>query len=401
MIIREPAVHAIYYYLRQTPGDNLARQQERHEAFVADTHHLLQMLSGWLAITSLQSPTIRFWQADPPLEVQPLMPACTIEGRTNASAQLQAYVLRNMLLLRVSVARGGEHEQTVWSLLEQVLGQPPTTPSWQHTTRYWCGAAPRLPEELDAHHSPPIRTAFGVLSLGTPNDAHLLLYPDARTETRAASFLQSTAMQLDWYPVQARHSLNLYTNRFSSLMQSQQRALDQAARSAQWWTGQPASLRPLEPLRAELDTLETYYRETLADLHTTQTAAQEVRALAGGYRLALMQSGLWEAAPTVWEAQVSALIEIQSEIERSADYVDQTLRQMDTTLRLMQTRATLLHTERARLLIYLVALIGLAGLAVLIADTSLAQIVVRLLGLAAAAGLVWGVWWVSQQRRPD
>ncbi|MBI5959664.1 MAG: hypothetical protein HY866_13060, partial [Chloroflexi bacterium] len=114
---------------------------------------------------------------------------------------------------------------------------------------------------------------------------------------------------------------------------------------------------------------------------------------------ALMQSGLWEAAPTVWDAQVAAIGEIQSEIERNADYISQTLQQMDTTLRLIQTRTNLLQTERERLLIYLVTLIGLAGLVVLIVDTSLAQMGVRLLALGIAVGLIWGLWRFGQRRR--
>ncbi|MBI5961260.1 MAG: hypothetical protein HY866_21155 [Chloroflexi bacterium] len=401
MMIREPLVHATYYYLRQTPGDSLSRQQDRHETFAADVHRLLHTLSGWLAIAAPETPVIRFWEDNPPREAQPLMPACAIEGPTNASAQLGAYALRNMLLLRVSVARRGEHEQTMWSLLEEVLGQPPTAPSWLHTVRYWCGVAPRVPEDLETHRSMVVRTSFGVLCLGTEANAHLLVYPDARTEARADVFLQSLAMQLDWFPVQARYCLNRYVDRAAGLMQSQQHALEQAARSAQWWTfpGQPASLRSLEPLRSEIDTLETSYREALSDLYTTQSAVHEVRALTSNYRLALMQSGLWEAAPTVWDAQVAAIGEIQSEIERNADYISQTLQQMDTTLRLIQTRTNLLQTERERLLIYLVTLIGLAGLVVLIVDTSPAQMAVRLLALGIAVGLIWGLWRFGQRRR--
>ncbi len=121
------------------------------------------------------------------------------------SALLGAYALRNMLLLRVIVMRSGDHEQTVWPMLDEILSGTPTTPSWLHTTRYWCGVAPRPPEDLEQERLQAIKTAFGVLCLGNGTRPHVLVYPDARTESRANIFLSSLAAELDWYTVQARY----------------------------------------------------------------------------------------------------------------------------------------------------------------------------------------------------
>jgi hypothetical protein len=60
----------------------------------------------------------------------------------------------------------------------------------------------------------------------------------------------------------------------------------------------------------------------------------------------------------------------------------------------------LLHGERERLLIYLVAILGLALLTVLIADTSPARIAVRLVALALVTGLLVGGWQYWRQKHP-
>jgi hypothetical protein len=401
MIIREPLVNATYYYLREAPGDNPANRQDRHEAFVADVHHILHLLAGWLAISDPVLPVVPAWEADPPSEVQPLTAASQLQGRTNASAAVSAYALRNMLLLRVAVSRTGEHDQGVWSMLDEALGDAPTTPSWLHTVHYWCGVAPRPPEDLEQDRSLPVKASFGVLCLGHATAPHLLVYPDARTEARADSFLRSLAMRLDWYPVQARRRLGEYIDRASDAARNQQQALDQVTRMAHHWKepGEQNRSRALVPFQAELDTLETTYADVLADLSTTQSAARDVRALASEYRLTLMQSGLWDAAPTVWEAQVADLAGMQAQIETDVHYVETTLRRMELLIRVLQTRTAMLQSERERLLIYVVALIGLLILAVLVADTSLTRITIRLVALVLAVGLLWGGWLVWLRRR--
>jgi hypothetical protein len=401
MIIREPLVNATYYYLRDAPGDSPASRQERHAAFVTDIRQLLHLLAGWLAIADPALPVIPVWEADPPSDVQPLAAATQLQGRTNASAAVSAYALRNMLLLRVVVSRTGEHDQGVWSMLDEALGDTPTTPSWLHTVRYWCGVAPRPPEGLEHDRSLPVKASFGVLCLGRATAPHLLVYPDARTEARADVFLRSLAMRLDWYPVQARRRLGEYIDRASDAARNQQQALDQVTRMARHWKdpGDQNRSRALVPFRAELDTLETTYADVLADLSTTQSAARDVRALASEYRLTLMQSGLWDAAPTVWEVQVADLAGMQAQIESDVHYVETALRRMDLLIGVLQTRTAMLQSERERLLIYVVALLGLLMLAVMVADTSLTRIAIRLVALVVAAGLLWGGWLVWLRRR--
>jgi hypothetical protein len=394
MLIREPLVHATYYYLLETPGDSAARRQERVEAFTADVRRTAQNLSSWLAIPVPELPSMVALDAPSSSDVQPLMPARVLEGRTDASALVGAYALRNMLLLRVMVMRRGEYEQTVWPLLDDVLGEWPTTPSLLYTTRYWCGIAPRPPEELEQDRSLPVKTPYGVLCLGREESPHLLIYPDARTETRASTFLQSLAVRLDWYPVQARYCLTRYLDRVPAMARNQQQALEQVTRSM------PAGLQSLEPFRPELDALEMNYRTVLSDLHAVQAAGHELRALTASYRLALMQSGLWDAAPTVWEARVASLAEMGTQLESEVYGIDTTLRRIDTATRLWQTRLTLLHGERERLLIYLVAVLGLALLTVLIADTSPARMAVRLVALALVTGLLVSGWQYWQQKHP-
>jgi hypothetical protein len=402
MQIREPLVHATYYYLREAPGDSPARRQDRHEAFVTDTHRVAQSIAGWLSMPAPALPRINLWEADPPPTVQPLMETNELRGQINAAAWLRAYALRNMLLLRVIVMREGEHEPTAWALLDAALGTHPATPSYLQTTRYWCGFAPRLPEDLEAGRLLPVQTPFGVLCLGVNNSAHVLVYPDARSEQRANHFLRALAPQLDWYPIQARYRLEQYQDHAARAARNQQQALDHVAESVQYWAAPTRQTRlgTLLPLQAELDAVEKTYDDVLADMKTTRAAAQEVRALMAEYRLTLMQSGLWDAAPTIWEAQVAGLSEFQARIEADADYIDATLRRMELMMRSLQTRMALLHGERERLLVYLVTLLGVAGLAVLIADTDPALVIVRLLALVILGGIVYGAWrlWLRVQK---
>jgi hypothetical protein len=392
MMLREPLVQATYYYLREAPGDSPARRQDRHEAFVADVYRAVQSLSGWLALPTPEMPAISMWEAAPPRYVQPLMETGVLEGRTNASVLLGAYALRNVLLLRVIVSRAGEHEQTVWSMLDETLNNTPTTPSWMHTTRYWCAVAPRPPEDLEQERLQPIRTAFGVLCLGSETRPHLLVYPDARTESRANVFLRTLAAELDWYTVQACYRRDEYESHASDAVRNQQRALEQVTRAAQTWTTPTGQLRALTALQAELGALEAVYADMLDDLRTTNAAVHDMRALAAEYRLMLMQHGLWDAAPTVWQARVAGLEETQAQIEADVRHINTTLRRIEFMINTIQTRAALSQGERERALFYLVALLGLALLAVLIADTSLTRMAIRLIVLAVVAGIVWGGW---------
>ena len=223
MIIREPFVHVTFYYLRETPGDNPDRRREYHAAFVADAGRVQRALAGWLAMPAPDLPEIPVWNGDPPHRVQALAPGNSLEGRTNAGAMIGTYALRNMLLLRVIVARAGDHPQAVWTMLDEALGAPPTTPSWLHTTHYWCGIAPRPPEDLEQERSLPIKTPFGVLCMAQAAEPHLLVYPDARTESRASGFLRSLAAELDWFTVQARHRLEQYDDHAAKATRNQQR----------------------------------------------------------------------------------------------------------------------------------------------------------------------------------
>ncbi|HEX3050353.1 MAG TPA: hypothetical protein VHP83_06850, partial [Aggregatilineaceae bacterium] len=307
MLIREPLVHATYFYLRETPGSNPTRRQEWHDLFVTDTQRILQSVAGWLALPAPTLPAIPMWDAQPPLIPQTLMQTGELQGRTNASAWFTAYALRNMLLLRVVVSRPGEHEQAVWSMLDEASGIQSNAESWLHTTRYWCGMAPRTPDELNHEHSQPIKAPFGVLCLGWNASPHLLVYPDAKTEARAVLFLRSLASQLDWYPVQAQYLLGQYETRSFIATRNQQTALEHVAQSVQEW-GAPTRrnrLRSLSPLQGELDTLERTYGDILTDRTSTEAASHEVRALMAEYRLALLQNGLWDSAPTAWEAQIA------------------------------------------------------------------------------------------------
>jgi hypothetical protein len=394
MMIREPLVQATYFYLREAPGDSPSRRQDHHAAFVTDVYRTMQSLAGWLSLTVPDMPVIAAWESEAPRYVQPLMESGVLAGRTNATAMLGAYVLRNMFLLRVVVSRSGEHEQDVWALLDDTLKGAPTTPSWLYTTRYWCAIAPRPPEDLEQERLHPVKTVFGVLCLGNGARSNLLVYPDARTENRASAFLRTLAAELDWYTVQARHRREEYESHASNAARHQQLALEQAAHAAQAWTSpaQSGQLQTLGPLRTELDALESVYSDMLDDLRMTRAAAHEMRTLAAEYQLKLMEHGLWDAAPTLWQARVAGLAEIQAQIEADVQHVDATLRRIELLSGTLQTRTTLLQGDRVRFLIYLVTLLGLSLLAVLIADTSLTRVAIRLVALAVVAGIVWLAW---------
>ena len=392
MIIREPFVHVTYYYLREAPGDNPERRREYHAAFVADAGRVLHALAGWLAMPAPDLPDIPVWNGEAPHRVQPLAPGNNLEGRTNAGAMLGMYALRNMLLLRVIVGRHGEHEHSVWPMLDEALSVTPATPSWLHTARYWCGVAPRPPEDFEQERLHPVRTDFGVLSLGEGDRSHMLVYPDARTENRANVFLSTLAAELDWFPVQADYRQHNYDDHASRVARTQQMALERMLRTNAIWQSPeagPGQLDSLSPLQVELDALQTAHSDVLTDLSTTRAAAYEMRALMDEYRRVLMQNGLWDAAPTVWGAQIAVLAETQARIEADVQYIDGTLRRVETTLRNLQTRVTLVQAERERLLLTMIGGVGVALLAVLVVDTNLWMLFWRVLVLALLSGGVW------------
>jgi hypothetical protein len=299
-----------------------------------------------------------------------------------------------MLLLRVVVARPGEYEQSVWTMLDETLASTLTTRSWLHTTRYWCAMAPRPPEDLEQERLQAVKTTFGVLCLGTGLRPNLLVYPDARTESRANAFLRTLAVELDWYMVQARFQQEAYETHASNAVRNQQRALEQVSRTAQVWTA-PRELRhlqTLDPLHDELNALEAAYAGMLADLEATQAVAQGVHALAAEYRQALMQHGLWDASPAVWQARTTDLEAIGMRIQADVQHIDTTLRRIEIMISTLQTRTALLTSERERVLIYLVGVLGLALLAVLIADTNPVRMLIRLVALVIVAGVIWYSW---------
>ena len=404
MLIREPMVQATHFYLREAPGDNDARRRDRHDAFVTDARRQLEALAGWLALPAPALPAIPAWDGVPPDEPQPLVAVTPFEGLANASAMLDAYALRNMLVLRLAVTRAGEHDQATWAMLDQVLNRSSNTPTWLHMTRYWCGIAPRPPEDLEQERLQAIKTYFGVLCLSSADQPHMLVYPDARTQARADLFLRAQAPQLDWYPVQARYRLQAYTDHASRAARQQQAALDKVMQAAQAWQSpqQLGGVRALAPLQAELDTLEATYGTVLTDLTETYAVAQELHTLALEYRLAVMRSGLWDAAPTVWEAQVSRLETLHAQVQADIHYLDGTLRRMDLVLRVLNTRVALLQGERERLLVGLIALVGLALLVVLVADTDPLRLAIRLAALVVIALAGWWGWrrWSRRSASP-
>ncbi len=397
MQIREPRVCALYYYLGGTSEDGPIHPRERHDLFVADAQRLWQALAGWLALPAPALPDIAAWDAPPPTEPQLLMDTGALQGRTNAAGAISAYALRNMMVLRVVVGREGEHDQAVWAMLDEAATHVAAAPSWLHTTRYWCGIAPRPPEDLEQERMLPVHAGFGVLCLGEGVLPHVLVYPDARTEARAQTYLHTLAAQLDWAPVQARYRMGQYTDHASRAARNQQQALDRLAQAAHTWQtpNETGALGTIEP-HAELSMLEATYAEALDDLNTTRAAAEDLRALVNTYRLTLLSSGLWDAAPRVCDALVARLAGLHAQVEADAHYVDHTLGRLDLALRALHTRQAIehnAHVERAlHLITYLIALIGLSIVALLVADTHPARIIVRLLALGVVAALVWAAW---------
>lgn len=395
MIIREPLVQATYYYLHEAPGDTSARRADRYRLFVEDAQRMLVSVAGWLAMPAPELPDL------PPVEhlpraLSPLMDPAELRGHTNAAAWLQAYALRNMLLLRVVLARPGDHEHTVWRTLDDSLRDTPTTPTWLATARYWCGMAPRLPEELDTQFPQSMRLEFGMFSPGEA-DAHLLVYPDARSETRARQFLRVNAPRLDWYPVEARYTLARYHEHVARAGRAPQAALDRVAQTIQGWAEPDARsrLRSLDPLHDELVALEASYHEGLRDLDVTRATATTLNRLTAEYRLALMDCGLWDAAPAVWEGRVAAFGAQVEQVEAEVITVEATLRRIELMMQTVQTRVLLLQSERDRLLAYMLAAIGVAVVVLLIADTDPVLMLVRIALLALVAGgvaLAWRRW---------
>jgi len=369
MIIREPLVQATYYYLHEAPGEASTRHEDRYRLFVEDAQRMLGAVAGWLAMPAPDLPHLAPVE-HAPRTLYPLMSPAELRGHTNAAAWLQAYALRNMLLLRVVLARPGDHEHTIWRTLDESLGHEPTTPNWLATARYWCGMAPRLPEDLDAQFPQTMRLEFGLFSPGEA-DAHLLLYPDARSETRARHFLSVNVPRLDWYPVEARHTLVRYHDHVARAGRAPQAALDRVAQTIQGWTEPDARnrLRSLDPLHEEIMALEASYHETLRDLDMTRATATTLNRLTAEYRLALMECGLWDAAPAVWEGRVAAFGAQVEQVDAEVITVEATLRRIELMMQTVQTRVLLLQSERERVLAYLLAAIGVALVVLLIADT--------------------------------
>jgi len=395
MIIREPLIQATYYYLHEAPGESASRREDRYRLFVEDTQRMFASVAGWLAMSAPDLPALAPVER-PTQALHPLMAPAELRGHTNAAAWLQAYALRNMLLLRVVLARPGDHEHTVWQTLDESLGGAPTTPTWLATARYWCGIAARLPEELDAQFPQSMRLEFGLFSPGEA-DARLLIYPDTRSEARARHFLSVTAPRLDWYPVEADVHLARYADHVAQAGRAPQAALDRVAQTMQGWTAPDARsrLRSLDPLGEEITALEAAYHQGLRDLDITRATAGRLNRLAGEYRLALMQSGLWDAAPAIWEARVAQVSAQVEQVEAEVVTVEVPLRRIELMMQTVQTRVLLLQSERERRLATLLAAVGVALVALLIADTDPVLMLVRVLLLALVAGgvaLAWRRW---------
>ncbi len=402
MIVRDPLVYATSYYLRAEPDDTAARRMARQEAFAEELQRMARHVAGWLALPAPELPALPLWEGDAPHTLQQVLAVQTLQGQAGLSAALSAYVLRNMWLLRVIVARNGEHPPSVWEQLDAALDGAPVAESWLHTARYWCGMAPRPPEELAETRAQAVQAAFGVLCLGREAQPHVLVYPDARTRNRANVFLRTLAPRLDWYGVQARHRLDLYTDRAATAARRQRQALERVSQAAQVWeTPTPAwrlGASTLAAAQAELGALEALYRDVSDDLRSTRAAAAELRALADEYRLLLMQNGLWAAAPTVWEAETEALRALATPVEADVYHVEATLQRLDFLARTFQARLAARQGEQLRQLGMWGLALGVLLILVVLASAELGRALVRLLVLGALVALSGAAWWAWRAR---
>ena len=93
---------------------------------------------------------------------------------------------------------------------------------------------------------------------------------------------------------------------------------------------------------------------------------------------------------------------LYAQVQADTHYIDSTLRRMDLTLRTLNTRVALLQGERERLLVGLIALVGLALLVVLVADTDPLRLAIRLAALIVIALVGWWGWrrWSRQRAAP-
>ncbi len=403
MIIRDPLIYATSYYLRAEPDDTAARRQARQETFAEALHYTSQHLAAWLALPAPELPALPPWGKDAPRALQQVLTVQSLQGQTGFSAALSAYVLRNMWLLRVIVTRHGEHTPDVWEQLDAALDGVPSAESWLHTARYWCGMAPRPPEALAETRAQPVQAAFGVLCLGRSEASHVLVYSDARTRSRANAFLRTLAPRLDWYGVQARHRLDVYTGRAATAARRQRQALERVSQSAQLWETPQSAWRfkagALTPMQAELSALEALYHDVSDDLRITRAAAAELRTLADEYRLLLMQNGLWVAAPTVWEAEVEALRMLAVPVEADVYHVETTLQRLDFFARTFQARLTAQQSVQMRQLGVWGLVLGVALVVVLLASADLGRTLVRLVVLGAVLALIALGGWAWQGRR--
>ena len=403
MIVRDPLIYATSYYLRAEPDDTAARRAARQATFAEELERVAHHLAGWLALPAPELPTLPAWEGEGPRTLHQVVAVQTLQGQAGLSAALSAYMLRNMWLLRVIVARSGEHTPDVWEQLDAALDGDGTAECWLHTARYWCGMAPRPPEPLADERAQPVQAAFGVLCLGRDAQPHVLVYPDARTRNRANAFLRTLAPRLDWYAVQARHRLDVYTDRAATAARRQQQALERVDRSAQLWEA-PASawrlgMSTLAPVQAELAALETLHRDVSDDLRNTRAAAAELRALADEYRLLLMQNGLWAAAPTVWEAEVEALRALAAPVEADVYHVEATLQRLDFLARTFQARLVARQSEQVRQFGMWGMALGVLLILALLASADLGRTLVRLIVLSALAALMGAAWWAWRGRR--
>jgi hypothetical protein len=100
---------------------------------------------------------------------------------------------------------------------------------------------------------------------------------------------------------------------------------------------------------------------------------------------------------------VTGLYGIRAQIMADTYYIDMSLRRMELLMSSLQTRTALVHGERERMLVYVVAGLGLALIALLLVDLDPGLMLVRLMALFAVLGGVWLGWQIWQQRRdkPD